>query len=167
MREWNSNNPLMRSMHWCPEYILKYNIYTYSHGFISHRILASSSSTLWGSAGHLLSNVHNVLSINLNLDVYSTIACHLHYTKSPCSLPINHWNHVQKAYGIISGNSLCFFSPLSFLYLRFPRICRSTVCFATGARNARLRNNSLHDMVRNKTGHTALQIENMCPVYTW
>lgn len=94
-----------------PQYILKYNIYTYSHDLISCRVLASGAPTLWGSAGHLFSNVHKALSINLNLGVYSTGPCHLDYTKSPSSLPINHWNHVQKASGIISGNSLLLFPP--------------------------------------------------------
>lgn len=153
--------------------ILKYDIYTYSHGLISRRHLAGSSPTLWGSAGQLFSNVHKVLSINLNLDLYSSVPCHLHYT---CALPINHWRHVQKAKGIISGNLLCFrlFAefffcgplstvPLSTLHSH-PSLRR--VCFATGARNARLWNNSLHDMVRNKTGHTALKIKNMCPLCT-
>lgn len=61
----------------------------------------------------------------------------------PRSPPINHWNHVQKASGIISGNSL-HFPPLTSDFCS--SICVSlTVCFDTGARNARLWNNSLRD----------------------
>lgn len=128
-----------------------------SHDLISYRILASSSPILWGSAGHFLSKVHRVLSINLNLDVYNTNPCHLDYTKSLCSRPINHWNRAESIRDHFRKFT-AFFPPfcLLFLYRHFTHIRRSTVCFSTGARNG-----IKVDMLRNKTGHRAVQIENM------
>lgn len=83
-----------------------------------------------------------------------------------CSLPINHRSHVQKASGIISGKFFPFSSvSCPCFYVSLMSVTHSTVCFATGARNARFWNNSLH-VWRNKTGHTALRIGNNCPVYS-
>lgn len=178
----DANNSDVRSIHWwiscwASHYFC---IYTHSHDLISYIILASSAPTLWGSAGHLFSKAHPVLAINLNLDVYSTNPCHLDYLNHCAPCPLITGIMCRKCKGSFQEIHHMFFSPhslqlcLLLLYLRFIHIRRFTVCFATGARNARLRNNSLYDRLetRQVTQHcrskTCAQcvLGNRCPECT-